>query len=64
MIAGNTKRQFQKAVHRLKAAELNSVIAYAASLMLTGVPPLVCESVLNDLYCSVRKSLHTIISAN
>lgn len=36
---------------------MNSLIAYAASLVLTGVPPLVCESVLDGLYCSVRKSL-------
>ena len=37
--------------------ELNSVIAYAASMVLAGVPPLVCESVLDDVYCAVRKSL-------
>jgi hypothetical protein len=57
MIKKNRSRQY-----RFKAQELNSVIAYAASLMLSGVPPAVCESVLTEFYCSVRKSLHTIIS--
>lgn len=37
--------------------EVNSVIAYAASMVLTGVPPLVCESVLDGFYGAVRKSL-------
>ncbi len=36
---------------------LNSVLAYAASMMLTGVPPVVCESVLEEVYSSMRKSL-------
>ena len=48
--------------YRFKAMELNTVIAYAASLVLTGISPVVCESVLAEFYCSVRKSLHTIIS--
>lgn len=45
----------------LRARGLNSVLAYAASMMLTGVPPEVCETVISDLYCSVKKSLGTIL---
>ena len=40
--------------------ELNSILAYAAALMLTGVPAVVCESVLDEFYCSVRKSIERI----
>jgi hypothetical protein len=49
-------------LNRLKLGEVQSVLAYAASFMLTGVPPSVCESVLSEFYCSVRRSLHTILS--
>ena len=42
---------------RVHVKKLNSVLACAASLLLTGVPPVVCESVLDEVYCSVRKSL-------
>lgn len=54
-------RAIRARLQRIKVKEVHSVIAYAASLMLTGVPPAVCESVLEELYCSVKKSLHTII---
>jgi hypothetical protein len=56
------KRKERSRQYRFKAKELNAVIAYAASFMLTGVPPVVCESVLTEFYCSVKKSLNTIIS--
>ena len=45
---------------RLKFKQLNSILAYAAALMLTGVPAVVCESVLDEVYCSVRKSIERI----
>jgi len=48
-------------LQRIKTKELNSVIAYAASLMLTGVPPVVCESVLMEVFSSVKKSIDSII---
>lgn len=48
-------------LQRIKTKELNSVIAYAASLMLTGVPPVVCESVLMEVVSSVKKSIDSII---
>ncbi len=41
--------------------QINSFIACAASLVLTGVPPLVCESVLDEVVCSVRKSIVRIM---
>lgn len=40
--------------------ELNRIMACAAALMLTGVPAVVCESVLDEFYCSVRKSIERI----
>jgi hypothetical protein len=48
-------------LHKLKAPEISSVLAYAASLMLTGVPPAVCESVITEVYSSVKKSISSII---
>ena len=38
---------------------LNAIIAHAASLMLTGVPPEVCESVINGVVSSVKRSLNS-----
>lgn len=40
--------------------ELNRIMACAAALMLTGVPAVVCESVLDEFYCSVCKSIERI----
>jgi len=48
-------------LQKIKTPELSSVLAYAASFMLTGVPPIVCESVLNEVYSSVKKSISSII---
>lgn len=46
---------------KIKAPEISSVLAYAASLVLTGVPPVVCESVITEVYSSVKKSITSII---
>jgi hypothetical protein len=51
-------------LYRVPAKELNSVLAYAASLMLNGIPPVVCETVINEFYISVRKSISSLINAN
>jgi hypothetical protein len=48
-------------LQRIKGPELSSVLAYAASFMLTGVPPAVCESVLTEVYSSVKKSISSLI---
>jgi hypothetical protein len=48
-------------LQRLKTPEVSSVLAYAASLMLTGVPPAVCESVIAEVFSSVKKSVSSII---
>lgn len=50
--------QYNKGRFRVK--ELNSILACAAALMLTGVPAVVCESVLDEFYSSVRKSIERI----
>jgi hypothetical protein len=47
-------------VNRIRVPELSSVLAYAASLMLTGVPPAVCESVIAEVCASVKKSISSI----
>jgi hypothetical protein len=46
---------------RLQFKQLNSVLACAASLVLTGVPPVVCESVLDEVVYSFRKSIVRMI---
>lgn len=51
----------QSRLYRVPAKELNSVLAYAASLMLNGIPPVVCETVINEFYVSVRKSISSLI---
>jgi hypothetical protein len=48
-------------VQRLKAPEISSVLAYAASFMLTGVPHAVCESVITGVFSSVKKSVSSIL---
>jgi hypothetical protein len=48
-------------LQRFKRPEISSVLAYAASLILTGVPPVVCESVITELVSSVKKSVSSII---
>lgn len=45
---------------RFRFREINKIMAYAAALVLTGVPAVVCESVLDEFYCSVRKSIERI----
>ena len=52
------KEEVRREWFRLR--EINSVLAYAASMVLTGVPPLVCESVLDEFYGAVRKSFERI----
>lgn len=54
------KRNNEASRKGLRFKELNSILAYAAALMLTGVPAVVCESVLDEFYCSVRKSIERI----
>ena len=55
------KKAHKQRSGRFKITEVNSVIAYAASLMLTGVPPIVCESVISGFFCSVKRSIDTLI---
>jgi len=50
------------ALQRLKTTELSSVLAYAASFMLSGVPPVVCESVITEVYASVKRSISSIMN--
>ncbi|WP_172623216.1 hypothetical protein [Flavisolibacter ginsenosidimutans] len=50
------KRRMENTRRRIKIKEVNSILAHAAALMLTGVPPVVCETVLDEFYSSVRKS--------
>jgi hypothetical protein len=59
MVGRKIKDRF--AIHRLKVPELSSVLACAASLMLTGIPPAICESVITEVYSSVKKSITSII---
>jgi hypothetical protein len=48
-------------LQNFKTPELSSVLAYAASLMLTGVPPVICENVITEVCASLKKSISSII---
>lgn len=45
----------------LSIGGVHSLLAYAASLLLTGVPPEVCESTINEVVCSVKRSLSALM---
>jgi hypothetical protein len=51
----------EKIYLHIKAKEVNSVLAYAASLVLTGIPPVVCESVISEVFLSVKRSISSIL---
>lgn len=42
---------------RFRLRDIHSILAHAAALMLSGVPAVVCETVLEEVYCSVKKSI-------
>jgi hypothetical protein len=48
-------------MHGLSVKSVHTVLAYAASFMLSGMPVEVCESTLTEMYCSVKKSLSALI---
>ncbi|MGZ3836921.1 MAG: hypothetical protein ACXVMS_07020 [Flavisolibacter sp.] len=48
-------------LHRFDVKGVHVLLAYAASLMLSGIPPEVCESTLTEVYCSVKKSLSSLL---
>lgn len=54
------KRIKNKVLRKFSAKELNSMIAQAAALMLTGIPAVVCETVLDEFYCSLRKGIERV----
>lgn len=41
---------------------VTSGVAFVASFMLNGVPPIVCESVIHNMYSSVKKSASQLFS--
>jgi hypothetical protein len=51
------KKHYKFRLHRFKVKGMNTVLAYAASMMLSGIPPEVCESTISEVYCSVKKSI-------
>lgn len=46
---------------KINANEINHVLAHAASLILTGIPPVVCESVITEVVCSVKRSIRAVL---
>jgi hypothetical protein len=46
-----------------RKGSINVCLGYLASMMLTGVPPVVCESVLNELLVSFKKTTGQLFSA-
>jgi hypothetical protein len=55
------KRYVENQMHGLSVKSVHTVLAYAASFMLSGMPVEVCESTLTEMYCSVKKSLSALI---
>jgi hypothetical protein len=51
------KKYYRFTLHHFKVKGMNTVLAYAASMMLSGMPPEVCESTISEVYCSVKKSI-------
>jgi hypothetical protein len=51
------KKHYKFRLHHFKVKGMNTVLAYAASMMLSGIPPEVCESTISEVYCSVKKSI-------
>ena len=54
------KRDDGKERQWLGTKDLNSILAYAASMMLTGVPPVVCDLLLEEVFGVMRESLGKI----
>lgn len=55
-------RKYQRIrLYRIDVRGVNTVLAYAASMMLTGIPPEVCETTINEVYCSVKKSISNLL---
>jgi hypothetical protein len=45
----------------INGQEVNSVLACAASLLLTGVPQLVCESVIAGVVCRFKNTIKAVL---
>jgi hypothetical protein len=46
---------------KFNSKKVNAVLGYAASLMLAGVPPEVCENTITEVVTTVRKSIASLI---
>ena len=46
--------KYKRRAQRISPQKINTLLAYAASFMLTGIPPQVCESVLNDVIETIK----------
>ncbi|HVG40570.1 MAG TPA: hypothetical protein VM888_03075 [Chitinophagaceae bacterium] len=53
-------RKFKRPV--LNNGTVTSGVAYLASFMLNGIPPVVCETVLKNFYTSFKKSKEQLLS--
>ncbi|MGZ5189726.1 MAG: hypothetical protein ACXWCZ_01835 [Flavisolibacter sp.] len=51
----------QKINLHINAKEVNSVLACAASLLLTGIPPIVCESIITGVVGSFKRSIKAVL---
>ena len=54
-------KKYQKIHLHINAKEVNSVLACAATLLLTGVPQVVCESVITGVVCSFKRSIRAVL---
>ena len=49
--------QYRSRIIQFRKRDLNEAIALVASFILTGVPPIVCESVLDEVVTSIKKKI-------
>jgi hypothetical protein len=56
-----TKKYHHFKQYRFNVKGVNALLAYAASIMLAGIPPEVCENTIAEVYCSVKKSISSFL---
>ena len=56
-IVSYVMKKYKLGIQDIDIKGMNKILAYAASLMLAGISPEVCESTITEVYCSVKKSI-------
>ena len=57
MIPAISKARFRQ----VRKKDVNIMIAFAASFLLNGVPPIVCETVLEEVVTTIKKKMAIVL---